>query len=112
MQAAADRYLELRWALRQTLAQKRKWTELPRLLDELDRARRQEVATEPWSTADANREALWIDQFAQTLQACAPITVAREQARGTARAVWPWMHDQDPVSVALGRWDELPRSYA
>jgi DNA-binding IclR family transcriptional regulator len=112
MRASADRYLELRCVLRQTLAQKRKWTELPGLLDELDRARRQGW-TEDWeATPGTNREALWIDQFAHALQACAPVAVAREQARGTARAVWPWMHDQDPVSVALGRWDDLPRSYA
>ncbi|WP_128000790.1 hypothetical protein [Piscinibacter defluvii] len=110
--AAPRRYQELRAELREVLAQARRWNELPRLMDRLDRARRGADDDGAGPPPGAQRELLWVDRFAGALLDGRPPAGRAEQVRRTAQALWPWLGAHDPVAVARGRWDALPRSYA
>lgn len=113
-----ERYLALRRELRDTLSTTRKWTALPGLLDELDRLRcdheargvRRAAAREASGIA-THSELAWIDRFARAVREAGP-AVKAEQARSTARALWPWIGAYEPEALPRGHWEALPRSYA
>lgn len=102
----------LREDLRHVLAQKRKWIELPDLLNRLDRIRRQGSGRPSDVHVRIRYRHGLVDKFSQTLLGSAPSEVPRQQVDRTARIVWHWLRDQDPVALARGDWDSLPRSYA
>jgi hypothetical protein len=102
-----EKYLALRRELRNTLSVARKWTTLPGLLDELDRLRSEHDA----SGTALESELAWIDRFACAVREAGP-AVKAEQARRTARALWPWVGAYEPEALPQGHWEALPRSYA
>jgi len=102
----------LREDLRHVLAQERKWIELPDLLDQLDRIRRQGLERSSDASVRTRHRRMWVNTFSQTILESASSKVPREQVHRTARIVWHWLPDQDPVALARGDWDSLPRSYA
>ncbi len=105
-----DRMSSLREALRETLAQARRWEELPALLEEMDAARRQRAAASEAAKRVRGPSVLWVDTFADELAQQAP-AVDSDAAIRTARELMPWLGAYDPVALARGRWVDLPKSY-
>lgn len=91
--------------VRMALSERRRWQEVPDLLDKLDRARRCVAA------ASDDRQEMWIQAFSTAVQtrACA---VQSEKVKKIGRELWPWLGWYDPEAVGTGRWDRLPRSQA
>lgn len=105
----SPRYRALRAELTRTLADASRWRELPGLLEALERARHADDEVPP---AGPPRRLLWIDRFAGELLDGHTPSARRDHVRRTAQALWPWLGTHDPVAIARGQWDGLPRSYA
>lgn len=101
-------FLAARARLVAALSDPARWNQLPALMDALDRARR-DAKDEPPA---GPKRLLWIDRFSGALLDGRSSRERRDQVRRTAQHLWPWLGAHDPVAVARGRWDELPRSHA
>jgi hypothetical protein len=99
MTQSTTRYDARLMEIRRTFAAGRDWRALPRLLDELDRSRRelQERAAE---------RRRWLGRFG------AAANVADDAFEAAwAERVWHWMGEHDPEAVGADRWQQLPRSH-
>lgn len=105
-----DRMSSLREALRESLAQARRWEELPALLEEMDAVRRQRTAASEAQARAGGPSVPWADTFAEELAQQAPAVDSHTAIR-TARELMPWLGAYDPVALARGRWVDLPKSY-
>lgn len=105
-----DRMSSLRETLRETLAQARRWNELPALLEAMDAVRRQQIEASVTATRTDGSTVLWVDTFADELAQQAP-AIDSGIALRTARELMPWLGVYDPVALARGRWVDLRKSY-
>jgi hypothetical protein len=90
--------------IRLTLATGRKWHAMPKLLDDLDRARR------ALAVSRARDREIWVGRFVAATRASGSALDDARVAEPVDR-LWRWLGAYDPEAIGARRWDHLPRSY-
>jgi hypothetical protein len=110
--AVGQTYRQTIHQVRRTMAEERKWSGMPALLDELHRLRSLASGAKPTvedATATLSREA-WMTRFTLAVQSRRS-GVEPETTHRTANVLWQWVGHLPPETLAEGRWGSLSRNY-